>query len=101
MNLVINQKDREAMLAHNGNVLRIDRGTKWGNPFGDHAKGHERYRNHIWEQMQLGFITIAELQGLDGKVLAGWRAPEPCHGDVLAKAIAWAVKQPRQLELEL
>ena len=99
MNIVINQRDSEAMLANNGNVLRIDRGTKWGNRFGDTPEGHKRYRQQLWQMLDRGDTTIAELQSLDGKALAGWQAPEPCHGDILAKAIAWAKTQPQQLEL--
>ena len=101
MNLVINQNDKAAMLAANGRVLRIDRGTKWGNRFGDSAEGHQRYRRQLWQMLDRGDVTIDELQGLDGLVLAGHRAPEPCHGHVLAKAIKWACTQPRQLSLAI
>ena len=100
-NVVINQRDRNAMLEHNGNILRIDRGTKWGNHFGDTQEGRRRYRAHLWQMLDRGDTTIAELQSLDGKALAGWEAPNPCHGDILARAIAWAKSQPEQLSLDV
>ncbi len=65
--------------------VRIDRATKWGNPFvigrdGDRAEVIAKYREWIAEQPEL----LAALPELRGKRLGCWCAPEPCHGDVLA-----------------
>lgn len=68
-------------------AVRIDRKTKWGNPFviGQHfdrARVIELYRTMragCWSPKQLEEMR-AELRGKD---LACWCAPLPCHGDVL------------------
>ncbi|MCL8208655.1 MAG: DUF4326 domain-containing protein [Actinomycetia bacterium] len=84
---VINLRDREAVAAvrRAGRLVRIDRATRWGNPFrigrdGTRAEVIERYRAWILTQPEL----VAQLPSLRGKVLACWCAPQPCHGDVLA-----------------
>ena len=78
-----------------GDVVRIDRRTRWGNPFligrhGSREQVVERYRTWLWDKMRKGEIQLAELAALNGKTLACHCAPRPCHGDVLAKAAAWA-----------
>lgn len=95
--------------------VRIDRATKWGNPFShEHhvtAKRQdvilvetreaavERYSEHLWEQVQKGAVTKAELASLHGKTLGCWCAPLACHGDVLIRAAAWAyVELQNQLD---
>ena len=78
----------------NSTVL-IDRRTKWGNPFRI-AQGQDReqaialYRADLWRRIQAGEVSLEDLAGLDGCWLACWCEPLPCHGDVLAKAAAWA-----------
>ena len=76
-------------------VVRIDRATRWGNPFvigrdGSRAEVIEKYRANLWRDIRAGRIGLGELAALDGKRLACWCAPEPCHGDVLAAAARWA-----------
>jgi len=66
--------------------VRIDRTTKWGNPFrigrdGTRAEVLKKYEYWVREQPPL----IAALHELRGKVLGCWCAPEACHGDVLAR----------------
>ncbi len=78
----------------NSTVL-IDRRTKWGNPFRiapdcSREQAIERYRVDLWRRIQAGEIALEELAELDGCWLACWCEPLPCHGDVLAKAAAWA-----------
>lgn len=62
-------------------AVRIDRRTKWGNPF---LVGRDGTRNEVIAMFRklLPFmpVDIAELRGKD---LACWCAPLPCHGDVL------------------
>jgi len=86
----------EFQYAHvvNGTVL-IDRRTKWGNPFriGEDGTRDEviaRYREYLWQHIQAGDVSLEELAELHGCWLACWCEPLPCHGDVLAKAAAWA-----------
>ncbi len=80
------------------NTVLIDRRTKWGNPFKLGADGSReeviaRYRAYLWHHIQAGDIALEELAELDGCWLACHCAPLPCHGDVLARAAAWASQQ--------
>jgi hypothetical protein len=68
--------------------VRIDRSTKWGNPFrigpdGDRAAVIEKYRAWIVGRPDL----MAALPELRGKRLGCWCAPMACHGDVLADLV--------------
>lgn len=70
---------------------RIDRATKWGNPYShkDGTKAEfkvksrkeaiEKYREYILNNEEL----LKDLPELDGKILACWCHPLQCHGDVL------------------
>lgn len=65
-------------------AVRIDRRTKWGNPFiiprhGDRATVIAKYRDWIKTRPDL----LAALHELRGKDLMCWCAPLACHGDVL------------------
>ncbi len=65
-------------------AVRIDRKTKWGNPFriGLHGDRHEvirRYTEWILTQEHL-LLCLGELRGKD---LACWCCPDECHGDIL------------------
>ena len=77
------------------NTVLIDRRTMWGNPFklGEHGSREEviaRYRIDLWRRIRAGEVSLEELAELDGCWLACWCEPLPCHGDVLARAAAWA-----------
>ncbi len=66
--------------------VRIDRRTKWGNPFhigpdGDRNMVILKYRMYIASRNDL----IDALPELKGKTLACWCKPASCHGDVLAE----------------
>ena len=63
---------------HNNTVL-IDRRTKWGNPF---RVGVDGSREEV--------IALEELAEIAGCWYACWCLPRPCHGEVLARAAAWA-----------
>jgi hypothetical protein len=79
---------------NDGVFVRIDRATKWGNPF-SHLPGKgecqvatredaiECYR--LWVPTQPDLLE--DLPELEGKVLGCWCAPRPCHGDVLIELI--------------
>lgn len=65
-------------------AVRIDRTTKWGNPFkigsdGNRAQVIQKYRDWIMNQPDL-LNALLELRGRD---LVCWCSPRPCHGDVL------------------
>lgn len=79
-------------------AVYIGRGSKWGNPFPitptmSREIVIEYYRDHLWTQIKRGDITIADLLELDGKPLACFCAPLPCHGNVIAAAVEWAKSQ--------
>ena len=66
--------------------VRIDRGSKWGNPF--HI-GKDGNRDQVCDKYQQYFeqsnLDIREL--IDAKRLFCWCAPLRCHGDYLKKRI--------------
>ncbi len=64
--------------------VRIDRQSRWGNPFvmrseAERAGVIAKYRAWVLDQPEL----LALLPGLAGKRLGCWCSPRPCHGDVL------------------
>jgi hypothetical protein len=67
--------------------IRIDRATKWGNPF--HIDDHNT-RESVIGRYEVYFVRIS---GLDiseiatAKRLGCWCKPKACHGDVLKKLI--------------
>jgi hypothetical protein len=68
--------------------VRIDRESRWGNPFrigpdGDRAEVIAKYRAWVVGQADL----MAGLPELRGKRLGCWCAPLACHGDVLADLV--------------
>ena len=76
-------------------AIRIDRKTRWGNPYAINASTSReevlrRYRAFLWGRIFSGAIPLEELARLHGKPLACWCHPKPCHGSVLAEASAWA-----------
>ena len=81
---------------HNNTVL-VDRRTRWGNPFRigpDQNTGQAvaRYRADLWRRIRAGDVALEDLAELDGMWLACWcvGGDKPCHGEVLARAAAWA-----------
>lgn len=66
--------------------VRIDRKTKWGNPFiigkdGTREEVIRKYADWLLDQPHL----MSSLHELKGKRLGCWCHPSPCHGDILAK----------------
>lgn len=66
----------------------IGRGSKWGNPF---RIGPDGSREQVIRKYEAWLMTQSDLlealPELEGKVLACWCAPKPCHGDVLARLV--------------
>jgi hypothetical protein len=65
-------------------IVRIDRKTKWGNPYkmeteSDRLKVIKKYVYYILTNDKL----LDSLPELEEKWLACWCYPKPCHGDVL------------------
>ncbi len=81
----------------------IGRGSMWGNPYpitntSDRATVIAKYRIYLNGQLNHGDVTIADLQALNGKTLGCFCKPQPCHGDIIVKAVAWAMTQPIEPE---
>lgn len=81
-------------------AVRIDRATKWGNPFAmknssmeERRRVIDEYKRWLWKEITAGKVKVEDLAELAGKDLYCWCAPLPCHGDVLAKAAEWAAKR--------
>lgn len=86
----------------------IGRGGRWGNPFshregtraqfvvGSRDEAISAYRGWLWAEVRAGRIGVAQLATLHGKRLGCWCAPQPCHGEVLVQAAAWAHEQIAQ-----
>lgn len=77
-------------------VIRIDRRSKWGNPFAigePHPDdGHVQTRTDVLERFRdYATSRLAEepdwLEPLEGKRLACWCAPLPCHGDIILELL--------------
>lgn len=64
--------------------VRIDRKTKWGNPF---VIGKDGTREEVIAKYREWFLTesglVSSLCELRGKSLGCWCSPLACHGDLL------------------
>ena len=96
---IVNLKHEPDAVA-NG-AVRVDRRTRWGNPFvvgrdGTREQVVARYRADLWRRIRAGEIALADLAALDGKRLACHCWPtRPCHAEVLARAASWAARACR------
>ena len=103
MTTIVNMRNRPDLrrrLEQCGEVdglVRIDRRTRWGNPWivgrdGSRAEVIARYRVDLWRRIRAGEIVLEDLADLHSRThhYLCWCAPLPCHGDVLARAAAWA-----------
>jgi hypothetical protein len=75
-------------------AVRVDRATRWGNPFtvdayGSRAAAVAAYRHALLTGTLLGIgthrpVTVADVRAeLTGRDLACWCPPGPCHAKVL------------------
>lgn len=76
--------------------VRIDRKTKWGNPF---IIGKDGTRDEVIKQFECWVVEqehlMSSLGELKGKRLGCWCKPGRCHGDVLAR-LADEFKDPKE-----
>lgn len=85
--VVMNMRDDLARaIEARGLLVRIDRGTPWGNPFildddGDRETVIQSYADHYLPYKP---SLLAKLHDLRGQALGCWCAPAACHGDILA-----------------
>ena len=91
---IVNLKHHPDAIAQG--AVRIDRKRpQWGNPYrigrdGTREQVIARFRAELWRRIRAGEMSLEELASLHGKTLACHCAPLPCHGEVLARAAAWA-----------
>lgn len=83
----------------------IGRGSVWGNDYShlpETKASHkvdtrdeavESYRGQLWDSIRSGRITIEMLKSLDGKRLGCFCKPQSCHGDIIVKAVEWAISK--------
>lgn len=85
---LLNMRDGSPMQFSN-KWVRVDRGTKWGNPFRlrrrasleERIASIEKYRRYLLEERP---DLLAAAKGeLRGKDLACWCTPLPCHAEIL------------------
>jgi hypothetical protein len=86
-------------------IVYIGRGSEWGNPYSHKdgtkaivqvdsvAEAIQLYRKWLWFLIKTGVVTIEMLKDLDGKRLACYCSPNPCHGNVIKRAVQWAKEQ--------
>lgn len=84
---------------HQPHDVYIGRGGPWGNPFiigrdGDRASVIAKHKAWLWSRMQREPQLCRDILALDGKVLACFCAPLPCHGDTLAAACEYLKSHP-------
>lgn len=85
--IVMNLRDDLARaIEARGLLVRIDRGSPWGNPFllpddGDRQAVIAAYADHY---LPFKPSLLSKVDDLRGKALGCWCAPEACHGDILA-----------------
>jgi hypothetical protein len=91
-----NDKNLIAWAEAEGLAVRVDRGTRYGNPF---VLGEDGDRNEVCDAYWLHYLphkpSIAERAGdLVGKVLICHCYPERCHAEYLVKLAMENVKTP-------
>lgn len=87
---IINLRDTAAVAAAraDGTLVRVDRRSRWGNPFrigrdGTRVEVIRRYAEYLLARPDL----VVDVPRLRGHTLACWCAPAPCHAEVLRQ---WA-----------
>lgn len=88
--VIANQRTQQRLVvaaSAEGLAMRIDRSSRWGNPFVVNEDGSREevvaaYRDHYLPHKPSLQRRVGDLRG---KLLLCWCAPELCHGDVLAE----------------
>ena len=83
-----------------GLLVRIDRGSVWGNPFeiGTHGTRAECCRRYA-ERFAGSSALQGQVEELRGKALACWCYPQQCHGETLLKALGQAEEAKPSAEI--
>lgn len=86
--VVINMRNERLLMAWadgEGLLVRVDRKSKWGNPFelpddGSRDDVCNHYRDHYFPHKP----SLSDVSALRGKALGCWCSPDRCHADHLA-----------------
>ena len=86
--VVINMRNERLLKAWadgEGLLVRVDRKSKWGNPFelpddGSRDDVCDHYRDHYFPHKP----SLSDVSALQGKALGCWCSPDRCHADHLA-----------------
>lgn len=96
MVIVVNMRTCIPPWGQDGDV-RIDRNTKWGNPYPLHndtpsnrAVVITKYEEWLDAKLELGQLNLDELKGV--RRLGCWCKPKQCHGDIIKKKIDALIK---------
>lgn len=65
----------------------IGRPSKWGNPFSQKEHGSKANVIQLYREWIRTSPLMDDLHELEGKTLACWCHPSPCHGDVLLELL--------------
>ena len=91
-NVVHCQREAYDIYIGRGDNPRTGRPGEWGNPY-SHRRGTRRSAatgSGCRSKSAPVESPLEKLAALHGKSLGCWCAPDPCHGEVLAAAAAWA-----------
>jgi hypothetical protein len=64
-------------------IVRIDRKSKWGNPYRMRSESERMHVIRKYAYYILDSKLLDDLHEIKGNWLACWCYPKPCHGDVL------------------
>lgn len=84
------------------NFVRIDRATRWGNPF---VKGRDGSLSEVIDKYEQWLMTkphlLKDIRKLRNKILGCWCHPmSPCHGDVLIRLSGLRTVYDRSIEIQ-
>ena len=94
---------RGKKITFNQSIIRIDRRSIFGNPVRvghlcpichemhmTNAEVLPCYKRYLWNRMNSDAeFKRSMLEIVNAKALVCWCKPQPCHGDVLVKALEW------------
>jgi len=70
------------------NTVKVDRTTKWGNPFRERDDPYDAFEQWVHLSNEGHWFILEAENNLRGKNLACWCKPgAPCHADILLRAV--------------
>ncbi len=91
-----NADTQNRLQAGDPTVVRVDRFTKWGNPWvmdGEADRERVISQHRDWFLAQPTTVHAVAVEDLRGKDLACWCAPKACHADVLLEFVNATLKE--------